>query len=223
MTEEKVKNGSIQQQKSKSEKIISVFTSILLAFAAMFCAFVIYQIRHDGYVTVFGCSVFHVVSGSMEPEIAQGALIISQKTEIEDIEVGDIISFRSLESSMSGSIVTHRVTAIHQKDGDPCFITRGDANNSVDAFYVTRDNFVGRIIYYTPDGNFMTSLYGFLTDKNGFFIVVIVPVILLTVYILQDNMRRIQKEIQNIKKEVEREKREVERAAAKEKDSEREE
>ena len=212
MTEEKVNHGPIRTKKTKTEKLISVATSVLLAVAVMFCAFVIYQIQHDGYVTVFGCSVFHVVSGSMEPEIAQGALIISQKTDIEDIEVGDIISFRSLDAYMSGGIVTHRVVAIHQKDGDRCFVTRGDANNSIDSFYVTRDNFVGKIIYHTTDGNFMTSLYGFLTDKNGFFIVVIVPVILLTVVILQDNMRRIQKEIKNIKKEIEKEQREAEAA-----------
>lgn len=204
MTEEEFYAGSVQKTKTPAEKFASVATSILLAVAVFFCGFVMYQIHRDGYVTVFGCSVFHVVSGSMEPEIPVGALIISQKTDMEDIEVGDVISFRSLESYMYGSVVTHRVVEIREQKGDIAFVTRGDANNSIDGFYVTRTNFVGRIIYHTPDGNFVTSLYGFLTNKAGFFVVVIVPVILLTVIILQDNMRRIKKEIESIRQEMEK-------------------
>lgn len=223
MTEETVNTGSVQPKKTKTEKFISVATSILLALAVLFCGFVMMQIHRDGYVTIVGCSVFHVVSGSMEPEIPVGALIISQKTEIEDIEVGDIISFRSLEPYMQGSIVTHRVVEIHKKDGELALVTQGDANNSMDAYYVTRDNLIGRIIYHTPDGNFVTSLYGFLTNKAGFFVVIVVPVILLTATILQDNMRRIRKEIKKLKQEIEAEKLNLENDTAKEENSERDE
>lgn len=223
MTEETVNTGSVQAPKTKAEKFISVATSVLLAMAVMFCGFVMFQIHRDGYVTIVGCSVFHVVSGSMEPEIPVGALIISKKTEIEDIEVGDIISFRSLEAYMQGSIVTHRVVEIHKKDGDLALVTQGDANNAMDAYYVTRENLIGRIIYHTPDGNFVTSLYGFLTNKAGFFVVVIVPVILLTATILQDNMRKIRKEIQKMKQEMEAEKMNLENNTADEDDSQRDE
>lgn len=223
MTEETVNTESVQPTKTKTEKIISAVTSVLLALAVLFCGFVMLQIHRDGYVTIVGCSVFHVVSGSMEPEIPVGALIISQKTEIEDIEVGDIISFRSLESYMQGSIVTHRVIEIHKKDGKLALVTQGDANNAMDAYYVTQENLIGRIIYHTPDGNFVTSLYGFLTNKAGFFVVVIVPVILLTATILQDNMRRIRKEIQKMKQEMEAEKMNLENNTAHEDDSERDE
>jgi signal peptidase len=223
MTEETVDTGSVQKNKSKTEKLISVTTSVLLAAAVLFCGFVMFQIQRDGYVTIAGCSVFHVVSGSMEPEIPVGALIISRKTEIEDIKVGDIISFRSLESFMQGSVVTHRVVEIHKRDGKLALVTRGDANNSMDSFYVTEDNLIGRIIYHTPTGNFVTSLYGFLTNKAGFFVVIIVPVILLTALILQDNMRKIQKEIKLMKQVIEAEKMNLENDTAKEEDSERDE
>ena len=223
MTEETVNDGSVPSHKTILEKLISISTSLLLAAAVLFCVFVLYQIRRDGYVTIFGCSVFHVVSGSMEPEIPVGALIISQKTEIEDIEVGDIISFRSLESYMQGSIVTHRVVEIHKKDGELALVTQGDANNSMDAYYVTRDNLVGRIIYHTPDGNFITSLYGFLTNKAGFFVIVIVPVILLTATIMQDNMKKIRREIKRMKREIEAEQLDDENDTANEEDSERDE
>lgn len=222
MTEDMVNEGSDRSTKTLLAKLISISTSLLLAAAVAFCVFVLYQIRRDGYVTIFGCSVFHVVSGSMEPEIPVGALIISKKTEIEDIEVEDIISFRSLESYMQGSIVTHRVVEIHKKDGELALVTQGDANNSMDAYYVTRDNLVGRIIYHTRDGNFITSLYGFLTNKAGFFVIVIVPVILLTATILQDNMKKIRKEIARMKKEIEEEQKlESENDTEEENDSER--
>ncbi len=191
-----------QKPKTKLEKLISIASSLLLAFAVCFCAYVLIQIRQNGHVSVFGCSVFHVVSGSMEPEIPVGALILSQKTDIEDLAVGDIICFYSREAYMEGRVVTHRVIEIHQQDGAPALVTRGDANNSMDAYYVTRDNLIGRMIYHTKNGNFVTSLYGFLTNKAGFFVVIIVPVMLLTVFILQDNMRKIRKEIEKIKREA---------------------
>jgi Ca2+-dependent lipid-binding protein len=88
---------------------------------------------------------------------------------------------------------------------------------------VTEDNLIGRIIYHTPTGNFVTSLYGFLTNKAGFFVVIIVPVILLTALILQDNMRKIQKEIKLMKQVIEAEKMNLENDTAKEEDSERDE
>jgi signal peptidase len=223
MTEETAKTGSMKKEKTKTEKIISVATSVLLAFAVLFCGFVMFQIQRDGYVTIAGCSVFHVVSGSMEPEIPVGALIISQQTEIDEIKVGDIVSFRSMESYMQGSVVTHRVVEIHKRDGKLALVTRGDANNSIDSFYVTADNLIGKIIYHTPTGNFVTSLYGFLTNKAGFFVVIIVPVILLTALILQDNMRKIRKEIKYMRRMIKEENMNLENDTAKEKDSERDE
>ncbi len=193
-----------KKPKSRAEKIFSIVTSVLLAVAILFCGFVMYQIMHNGYVSIFGYSVFHVVSDSMEPTIPVGTLIVCQKTDIQNIKERDIITFRSLETYMLGKMVTHRVVGIEDINGEIALRTRGDHNNSEDGHYVTAENLVGRVVYQTPGGNIFEKLYDFLTTKMGFLSIVVMPVILLTAIILRENVKRIKREIANIKREVAR-------------------
>lgn len=199
----------ISPQKNKrklSEKILSVSTSLLLIFAVIFCFSVVYQIQTKRFVSFFGCSVFRVVSDSMKPEIPVGALILSKETDIEKIEVGDIICFRSLESYMNNNIVTHRVIGITEKNGEIALRTRGDSNNSEDGYYVTRYNLVGKVIFHTNEGSWITNSYAILTSGVGFFTLIVIPVIVLTVYIMHEYLLKIKKEMQQIKEDLEKEK-----------------
>ena len=195
---------SAKGKRISREKLFSAMTSILLVVAILFCGFVMLQIKLKGYVSIFGCSVFHVVSGSMEPEIPVGTLIISKTTDIKDIRERDIITFRSLEPYMKDQMVTHRVVGIEIVNGELALHTKGDANNSEDGYYVTEDNLVGRVIYQTPGENIFKKLYELLTTKVGFFGIVVVPVMLLAAFILRENVKRINREIANIKREVAR-------------------
>ena len=123
-----------KKQKTPFVKFMSVFTTVLLIAAIAFCFTVVFQIQTKRYVSIFGFSVFRVITDSMEPAIPVGALILNQETEIDNVKIGDIICFRSMESYMYGSIVTHRVVDIKTIDGKIALTTRGDANNSEDSY-----------------------------------------------------------------------------------------
>lgn len=72
-----------------------------------------------------------VVSGSMEPEISTGALIIAKKTDAKTLQVGDVASFPRED----GVLVTHRVTSNDAFDGDTSLRSvkmKGDANDAED-------------------------------------------------------------------------------------------
>ena len=56
-----------------------------------------------------------VISGSMEPGIMTGDLLISRYTPTTAIGVGDVVS---VPSERTGQLVTHRVTSIEQLDDD---------------------------------------------------------------------------------------------------------
>ena len=198
------RDDSVSPRSSKklSEKILSISTSILLVLALIFCFSVVYQMQTKRFVSIFGCSVFRVVTDSMEPEIPVGALIISKEIPIEKIEVRDIICFRSLESYMNGGIVTHRVVGITEKDGEIALRTRGDSNNSEDGFYVTQYNLVGKVIFHTKENSFVTNAYAVLTSGIGFFTLIVIPVIVITVYILHEYLSKIKKELQQMKEEL---------------------
>lgn len=77
-----------------------------------------------------------VISGSMEPEIMTGDLLIATKTPVADLGVGDVVS---LPSELTSHLVTHRIVAI-EASGEGALITmKGDANEFEDAldYHVT--------------------------------------------------------------------------------------
>ena len=77
---------------------------------------------------IMGYQTYDVVSGSMEPEIPVGSLVLVKPASPSDIEVNDVIAFTSDKDG--GAVITHRVIEI-DKDG-ASFITKGDANEQKD-------------------------------------------------------------------------------------------
>ena len=71
-----------------------------------------------------------VISGSMEPNIHTGDLIIGRNLATGDVQVGDVVSLRS---EMTDKLVTHRVTEISPNDDGTWQIEmQGDANDEPD-------------------------------------------------------------------------------------------
>ena len=200
---DEVKEMSVEKP-SKRVRALSIVSYVLLTLAIILCVVVVFQVITQGYVQIFGYSLFRVVTPSMEPELPVGVFIISQKVNIQDINEGDIVSFSSLESYMKGSIVTHRVIDIKDINGKISLVTRGDANNSVDGYYVTEDNLVGRVVYNTKEDNFFVRAYKFITQKHIFFLIIILPMLITAVCMLRGGIVRMSDEIKNIKDEIKR-------------------
>lgn len=79
-----------------------------------------------------------VVSGSMEPQIMTGDLLIDRPRPTSELRVGDVAS---IHSDVTQNLVTHRVVGIeHVADGRWEIRMKGDANHSADAgVYVVGD------------------------------------------------------------------------------------
>jgi signal peptidase len=72
-----------------------------------------------------------VISGSMEPTISVGSLILSTNVKAADLHAGDIASFERED----GVLVTHRVTSNEAVPGSEelrAVKMKGDANNAED-------------------------------------------------------------------------------------------
>lgn len=122
----------------------------------------------------------------MEPTISVGSLIVSEKTDIESVRVGDIVCFRSKSPDMLGKIITHRVTEITVgKSGETLLVTKGDANLTVDGYYVDAGNLVGVVSHIMGDSNFLSNIVSFLTSKSGFMICIALPAMLISGHILK--------------------------------------
>jgi signal peptidase len=94
----------------------------------------------------FGWSVDTVFSGSMEPQLKVGGVVVTRPVEAGDITVGDIITFYS---PLNDKLTSHRVIAV--VDGSPLnFQTKGDTNEDADPFVVPAQNVVGKICFHVP-------------------------------------------------------------------------
>ena len=78
-----------------------------------------------------------VLTGSMEPNYPVGSLIFVKEENPENLQVGDVITYR-----LSGdTVVTHRVVEINKDEQS--VITKGDANESNDGSPVPYSKIVG--------------------------------------------------------------------------------
>lgn len=127
-----------------------------------------------------GYKPFIVLSGSMEPGIRTGDLIITQEAAPETLAAGDVIAYRYGESSA----ITHRIQSVTQADGQLAFVTKGDANNAEDNVTPTGDRVEGRLLWTLPG---LGSAAMFLQTPGGLLLAAGVPLFL---FILFDLLRR---------------------------------
>ncbi len=191
------------EKQSRKTKILSALVTALLIFSICLCLFVFFQVSGKGYVSIFGYSFFRVSTGSMEPAIPIGAIILTQKTDIEDIQIDDVVSFYSKEAYMQGSIITHRVVERDLgSDGKVRLTTRGDANSSADIYYVDGDNLIGRLVWNSAGDNPVAKAIAFLSGSVGFFTCIALPILLVAAGIFRKSMKTMLEEIKNIKQQM---------------------
>ncbi len=99
-----------------------------------------------------GYEVFHVVSGSMEPEIPVGSVAYVEGVAPEELKTDDIIAFNS-----EGSVIIHRVVTNFLVEGK--FTTKGDANDKEDMSEVPYAQVIGRVVYHLPFLGQMLMIY----------------------------------------------------------------
>jgi len=126
-------------------KICGLLTGILILCLAILAGILIGP-------RLFGFQSLAVLSGSMEPEIGVGAIVFAKESDLNDIVIGDVITYRIAGSTM----VTHRVADIDQNNQQ--FYTKGDANDVMDAQPVPFDNIVGKVAFSVPYIGYM-SIY----------------------------------------------------------------
>lgn len=133
--------------------------------------------------TLGGYCPLIVLTGSMEPEISSGDMIICHTIEPSEVKTGDVISFFDPEGN-GLSVVTHRVVEIVQENGSLSFRTKGDANNVEDKTPVPAENLVG--IYQTRIRG-AGNLAMFMQSTPGFVVCVGLPLLCMVIY---DLLRR---------------------------------
>ena len=103
----------------------------------------------SGYFRYYAIAV---ASGSMEPKISKGDVVIVDK-KYSGINVGDVLAYK-----YDGKVIVHRIYRIVNNDNEYYIYTKGDANNDYDKYKITNDMFVGVVKFKIPIIGYPTVL-----------------------------------------------------------------
>jgi signal peptidase len=111
---------------------------------------------------VGGATPYTVLTGSMQPGLPPGTLVVVKPVQPEHIAIGTVITYQ-LKSGRP-TVVTHRVVRVGiDGTGQRIFSTQGDANNAPDAKPVLPAQVRGEVWYSVP---YLGHLNNVLTGRE---------------------------------------------------------
>ena len=113
-----------------------------------------------------------VQSGSMEPTIHRGSIIVIAPQG--SYSAGDIVTV-SLNGK-GGNSVTHRITDVSSKDGGITYITKGDANDSSDVEPRYSNEVLGKVIVAIPLLGYLVTI---ARTQYGVIALVVIPAVMI--------------------------------------------
>lgn len=104
-------------------------------------------------IGVFPVRPYAIATGSMEPLIQPGDVVLVEKTEAEKLRIGDIIQYKK-----DNIFIFHRVIDVVKEDNQTRYKTKGDNNSAADGELVETKNIKGKVIKTIPKIGWPTIL-----------------------------------------------------------------
>lgn len=125
--------------------------------------------------TVFGYTIFRITTGSMEPELMIGDVILDKVIDDEtEIAVGDVVTFEG-GSQFDGKLVTHKIIKAPYTDdyGNVMLQTHGIANE-IDDTPINIDQVRAKMICKIP---YVDTLYNLFLSPCGLLIMILLIIL----------------------------------------------
>lgn len=125
--------------------------------------------------TVFGYTIFRITTGSMEPELKIGDIILDKIVDDEtEIAVGDIVTFEG-GSQFQDKLVTHKVIKAPYTDenGNLMLQTHGVANE-IDDTPISINQVRAKMICKIP---YIDALYNLFLSPSGLLIMILLIIL----------------------------------------------
>ncbi len=159
----------------------SFFKRLFILFIAVIA---IYFLTIVSFQVAFGTQTpfMVVVSNSMYPTLKINDIIIVKNVPIDDIQVGDIIVFKSPLNPQTP--IVHRViNIIEDVGGSKIFITKGDNNPTPDPWTVSEDLILGKVIYVVPQIGVIPKILNAYPTLKYALAALIIAIIIVSEYI----------------------------------------
>lgn len=173
--------------KSKAAKVLNTIVDIIVVLILVVSILMVVlslTTKSSGVPNLFGYAPMSVESYSMEPTINKGDLIIGKVTNDIGYEykVGDIVTF-PVEIQGVQTYNTHRIVEVIEDEHITYYKTQGDnkdTNPIADEEMQTSSSIVA--IYTGTKIPAIGNFFGFIRTQLGFFLCVLLPMILFFVY-----------------------------------------
>jgi signal peptidase len=139
--------------------------------------FVVVIVMSVSVPNAFGLRELTVLSGSMEPTIHTGDIVVERQVSPLDVRLGDVVSFKDPEDA--SILITHRVQSMVVHEDVVSFVTKGDANTGVERWKVSADGTIGKVEYHVWRLGYLLS---WIRGRIGRLLLVVVPAVVLGAY-----------------------------------------
>ena len=182
------------EKKMKIKRIAEISVNVLIwivVIMSLFITILVFSAQgsEDGVPAIFGKSLVTIESGSMEPTYKSGDLVFMTKLSDEEkaeLKVGDIITYFAPidinNDGQKGDINTHRIVSIDLASGS--IKTKGDnevTNPVEDSYTLKYMDIIGKCTEKGRMGG-VGAVIGFLRSSLGFFLCIVLPLILFFLY-----------------------------------------
>ncbi len=136
-----------------------------------------------------GIKTYVIISGSMEPSLQIGDIVIVKKVAQNELKQGDIISYRQGQS-----VITHRIAEVIDKEGEVEYKTKGDNNNAEDSGILSYEMIEGKVVKHISQ----IGKIAIILQKKGTIIFII---LILYIYILYSSSIKKKRALRKLKRE----------------------
>lgn len=155
----------MKEKKSVLKKIANVLLTVVIILLAVVIAFTIFVRITGNTPTLFGYSILRVSTGSMEPELMVGDVILTKEVDdVNSLAVGDVITYKGTIGEYADMLITHQIVkAPYEENGTTYVVTKGIANDIEDK-PVPVDRITSKLVCKIP---FLDALYSFFLTPWG--------------------------------------------------------
>ncbi len=162
--------------------VVTVFIVMLVLLSIIISISSITAKANNGVPDLFGYTPFSVQTDSMNPTLKKGDYIFIEKCDAENLAVGDIVTYYTFIDGQR-VINTHRIVDVYNNSGVLQYQTQGDnkeTNPEPDKLLLSPGDVIGK--YTDSKIPLMGGVIDYLSTQMGFFLVILLPVLLFTLY-----------------------------------------
>jgi signal peptidase I len=157
--------------------LASAVTSCLLGAALVFAIVLVLP-------SVSGHRSLTVLSGSMEPTLETGSVVVDEMIAPTEARVGDIVTFS--DPAHPERLITHRLRHAEVEGDTVHMVTKGDANDAPERWDVEASGQIGRVVFHVPLLGHARAMVG---TRQGY-VVLMLAIVMLGAWVLADVWRR---------------------------------